>query len=223
MPIVIDPPVSPPLPTPTDDGSNLWELLYSELGFWAEQDEDNEFALRKFCEALCDPIQPVYDQVRERDDQPAPWSITLDPANCPVAGLPYLAQYVGAQPTPSMDEAQMRAEISEPTGWRRGQPGAIKLIAQRELTGTKWVRIRPRTPSAGHIYIRTLASETPNQARVKAELEARGVPAWEVLSYEAIAGISWEDVEASWESWEALEGELMGWEEVELLLADELP
>jgi hypothetical protein len=35
MPFVIEPPDSPPFVPPKDDGSNLWELLYSELGFWA--------------------------------------------------------------------------------------------------------------------------------------------------------------------------------------------
>jgi hypothetical protein len=201
MPIVIDPPVSPPLSPAPEDGSELWEVLYEALGWHKSQDAENGYPWRKVCEAWCAGLQRVYDVVRERDDQAgwdqAGWAILLDPDNCPADSLPYLAQYVGAVLTPNMSEEQMRDEIREPTGWARGRLPSITLITKRELTGTQWVRIRPRTPGPGEIYIRVLASECPNPSRVEDELLEHGIPAWELLDFEALEGVTVADVAAS--------------------------
>lgn len=194
MPIVIDPPASPPAKAPSEDGSNLWEILYASLAPLNNPDPDE--ALLKFCQALCEPLQPIYDLVRERDDQAA-WAILLDPDNCPAASLPYLAQYTGAILTPGMDEAQQRAEIGEPTSWKRGQEPAIRLMIQRTLTGTKQVTIHPRTPEVGHHYIRTLASETPSEARTAA-VARQAVPAWEALDYAVFTDFTLDDFAAKW-------------------------
>jgi hypothetical protein len=186
----------------SESETNLWEALYEAMGFHQETDEDNDFALRKLCEALCSPLQPVYDLVRERDNQKG-WAVLLDPDECPVEFLPYLSQWVGAVLTPGMSEEQQRLEVGQPTGWKRGQVPSIELIAKRELTGAKFVIVRPRTPEPGKIYIRTLLSETPNPERVRAELLEHGIPAWELLDYEAIDGVTWIDVASSlkWETW----------------------
>jgi hypothetical protein len=167
-------------------------------------------------------LDPVYEVVRERLGQPG-WAILLDPANCPAKALPYLAQYVGAVLTPEMDEAQQRAEIEEPTSWKRGQLPSIKLVGARGLTGTKRVIVRSRTPSVGHHFIRTLASETPSPERTEFTLRKRAVPAWERLDYEAMVGVTWEDVAASFESWAEVKSKFKSWADLADTLPSELP
>ncbi len=222
MPIVIDPPEAPPLPPPADDGSNLWELPYESLGFHRDDDEANDFALRKWCEAECAPLQAVYDLVREREGQ-AGWAVLYDADECPVESLPYLAQISGVVITPEMTEEQIRGEIKEPTGWKRGQPEAIRIALRRTLTGEEpLVIIRPRTPEVGHHYIRTLKSQTPEPERTERVLREK-IPAWEKLDFAAIDGVSLADLEAGWELLEDLEAAFTTLGEIEDLLPTELP
>jgi hypothetical protein len=220
---VFEPPVSPPLPPAPEDASELWELLYSSLGFHVEDDEAQDFALRKFCEALCAPMQPAYDLVRERDDS-AGWGIVFDANNCPAYALPYLAQYVGVVPTPEMSEEQLRNEIREPTGWKRGQPESLRIATRRTLTGEDpLVIIHPRTPEVGITYIRTLLSQTPEPDRTEAIIRG-ALPAWEVLDYEAISGPTWADVSAStsWTTWRDLTLDFASFQALTEVTPDEL-
>ncbi len=153
----------------TEVNENLWELVYSHesLGFHLEDDAATGYQLREAVKALCAPYQPVYELLRERGDEPAPFAALLDPDRIPAQWLDFLAQMVGVIPTPEMDEAHLRAEIKQPTGWRRGEAASIKLAAQKTLTGTKRVILRARTPEVGHHFIRTLASETPDEERTR--------------------------------------------------------
>lgn len=179
--------------------TNVWELLYSALGFHLEDDPGQGYPLRKFCEAWCKPIQPIYEIAGGADGLP-PWSILFDVDNCPTASLPYLAQYVGVVITPDMSEEQIRNEIREPTGWKRGQTEALRIatrvtlkpVAEEELL----VIIHPRTPGAGQHYVRTLLAQTPEPERTKRVIREK-LPAWEVLDYEAITGPTVADVAAS--------------------------
>jgi Phage tail protein (Tail_P2_I) len=202
MPIILDPPESTPLPPLADDGSSLWELLYESHGYHRDLDEATGYTLRKFCEAWCSPVQGIYDIVRERSDAPS-WSILLDPDRCPAKALPYLAQYVGVAITPEMSEQQIRNEIREPTGWARGRPPAIRIATRRTLKplGDEelMVIIRPRTPEVGHHYVRTLLSQTPDPERTEYVVR-NAVPAWELLDYDAINGVTFSDITAKFES-----------------------
>jgi hypothetical protein len=187
--------------------SSLTEDLYSALGWFTTEDEANDWALLKFCAAWVETlIDPVAELAGEGEDGTPAWSKLLDPDECPGAALPYLAQFVGVVITPEMSEAQIRAEITAPTGWVRGTDPVIRLTVQRTLTGEDpLVIIHSRTPEPGHHYIRTLLSQTPDPARTKALVRA-AVPAWEELDYEAIEGVTWADIAAStkWETWAGL-------------------
>ncbi len=203
--------------------SDLTEQLYEALGWHTEQDEAHDWPLLRFCAAWVETLlDPVYQYAAEDEDGSTPWTLLFDPDNCPEDALPYLAQYVGVIVTPEMTTEQLREEIKEPTGWSRGREASVKLVAARGLTGTKRVIIRPRKPAPGETYIRTLLSETPDPERTEALIRA-ALPAWEKLSYEAIAGVTWEDVEAAWETWEDLEADFATWNDLEDLLPEELP
>jgi hypothetical protein len=222
VPIVIDPPEAPPVSPPVDDGSFLWELVYNAMGYLRDLDAENGYQLRGAIEDLCAPYQDVYDLVRDRDDQPAPYALFFDPQGIPAKWLPYQSQYVGVIPQPQMTEEQLRLENEEPTGWKRGQPRSLELVTKRGLTGSQWVRIRARSPEVGHTYIRTLLSETPDPARKAKELREE-VPAWEILDYEAIEGVSVADVAAGWDTVADVTAAFPTVFAVATMLPDELP
>lgn len=179
------------------EGPELWELLYDSLGFHVEDDASGD--LRKFCEALCSPQEETFQIVRPRPDQ-AGWALLFDVDECPADALPFLAQFVGVQITSEMSEEQIRNEIREPTGWKRGQPESLRVATRRTLKPVAeeelLVIIHPRTPEVGRHYIRTLLSQTPEPERTRAVIRAM-LPAWEVLDYEAITGVTVADVTAS--------------------------
>jgi len=182
---------------------------------------DTTWPLLKHCAAWMAPAEPIHEIVRERNDSPS-WGILFDADECPATELPYTVQYVGVVITPEMSEEQIRNELKEPTGWARGRTRSIKIAGQRALTGTKRVIVRPRTPEAGMHYIRTLASETPDEERERKVLRA-AVPAWEVLDYEAISGVSWADIAASFKDWSVVKTAFTDWADLADTLPSELP
>ena len=184
---------------------------------------DETWPLLQFCAASLGPLGPVYEIVREGDDGAPPWSILWDVDKAPAWALPYLSMFPGVVLQPGMSEEQQRNEIREPTGWRRGQPAAIKIAARRTLSKPDArVIVRPRTPEPGVHFIRTLISETPDPARTEAEIRSE-LPPWEVLDYEAMAGVTVEDVAASWKSVEALTAAFKSVEDLTDTLPTELP
>jgi len=229
MPFVIDPPASQPVAPPPDDASFLWELLYEPMGYLRELDEKegtpHHLHLRMFLEGICEPLQPLYDLLRERSDGTPPYGTLYDVNRCPSGLLAFLAMHVGAILTPDMDEAQQRAEIAQPTTWRRGQKrdksAALKLAIRK--TGPTRVIVRERTPGPADLYVRTLKVETPDEAlteRVTREEKVAGL----VLDYEAIDGLTLADLEAAWPlSLEELEGPFVSLADIEDTLPDELP
>lgn len=224
MPIIVPPPPRPPVELPSDEGTSLWEVLYAVMGYMRTLDEPTGFQLLILCQVITAATQELYDLVRERPGIAA-GALLLDPQNAPLKNLPFQAQFVGARLTANMDEAQMRAEIEQPATWSRGQVKAIELVAKRELTGEKWIRVRPATPSFGHIYIRTLLSETPDPARIELELlDPRwGIPAWDVLDYEAIDGVTVHDVASGWKTVAEVAVAFPTVDAVAHVLPDELP
>lgn len=222
MAMVIHPPEAPPLPPPPDEGSALWEVLYSSLGFHRETDEATGYQLRQLCEVLMTPYQRVYDLVREREGRAAGGTM-LDPDNVPAEGLPYLAQYVGARLLPNMDEAQRRDEIKRPSTWRRGETETIELVVKRELTGDAWIRIKPRTPGPGRIYIRVLEAECPSPDRLEATLLNEAIPAWDVLDFAAISAVTYADIEAGWSTYAEMEEAFDTYKDLEHIVPEDLP
>jgi hypothetical protein len=184
-------------PEGVGEETRLWEVLYDAMGFHRETDEATGYQLKLLCQVSMSALQRVYDLVREQEGRAA-GATMLDPDNVAAEGLDYLAQYVGGKLLPIMSEQQKREEIKRPSTWRRGEVETIKLIVRRTLTGDEpLVIVRPRTPEVGRIYIRTLSAETPNPALVERELLESGIPAWDVLDYAAVAGLSYADLEAS--------------------------
>lgn len=180
----------------SEAGESLTELFYESLGFHVEDDLGGD--LLKYLEGLCAPLQPTYNLVRPREGMTG-WAILLDPDLCPAWALPFSAIVVGVEITPEMDETQIRNEIREPTGWKRGQPGSIQIAVRRTLdrdVAEPLVIIRPNTPEDGRHYVRTLLSQTPEPERTRRVVRSK-LPWWQRLDYEAISGLTYADLEAS--------------------------
>jgi hypothetical protein len=206
----------------SEDGSQLWELLYESMGYLRRLDAENGYQLRSYFEALCAPMQPLWEVLRERNDGTPPYGILYDVDRCPVDLLPFLSTHVGARLTSDMDEEQRRNEIRHPTTWRRGQTDVMKLVMRRTLSGGKRVIVRERTPTAPDIYVRTLKAETPSEAiteAVAAEWKVGGL----VLDYAAIDGVTWADIAAAYEDWDEVADTFPSWADLADILPDELP
>jgi hypothetical protein len=184
--------------------SDLTDALYDSLGDWlTAEDEANDWVLLKMVAIWVEVnLDPVYELARGRGGEP-PWSRAFDPDECPAFVLPYLAQFVGVDVVPEQTEQQLRNEIKHPTGWKRGQTESMRIATRRTLTGENpLVIIHSRFPGPGHTYVRTLLSQTPDPARTAAVLRA-ATPAWNLIDYEAIEGVTFTDVAAS-TNWETL-------------------
>lgn len=193
------------------------ELVYAEMGAWGEADTSGD--LEKFVQALCAPVEPIYARVAETDVNPA-WFTLFDPATCASEDLDYLAQYAGVVVTPDMTEADKRAAITAPTGFARGTPAAIEATIQRTLTGTKRVVIYERVGgNAYQLAIRTLTTETPDEALTERVLRQDAKPAGLVLDYQAVDGQTYTDLDADYASYNAVNAAYASYDE----LADDLP
>lgn len=190
--------------------------LYDSLGAYRQGDEDTGWQLLLACEAIATAFtEPIAELVAERDGR-VPWEILFDPENCPVAYLPYLAQFTGSTLTSSMSEAEMRAAIVLPEGFRRGTPDALIAAVKRTLTGGQTVHLDERWGGEAYqLRVRTLASETPDPAATEAAILTQK-PIGIVLTYGAITGQDWADLAADHATWADVVADYGTWAEVPL-------
>lgn len=194
---------------------SLADQIYEAMGPFAQADETGD--LRGFIEALTAPAEQVNLVVGE-EEQEYGWSVALDPDLCPAELLPWLAQWEGVTLTPDMSEAERRQAIKDREGSARGRVATIRARIERTLTGTKRIIIRERNPSAYSLYIRTIASETPDETLTRAAILAQK-PAGLVLNYEAATGITYIDLESDFETYNDLAAAGFSYDE----LAEQLP
>lgn len=195
--------------------SELAEHIYESMEPFARLDgEGTDWALLRYIDSFSTSmLGTVYDIVRDRDDQPG-WVILFDPDNAPVEALPYLAQFVGATLTDDMSEADRRAEIRTPSGWKRGTLPAFIAAIKRTLDGEQLVLVEERwTGDAYKLWVRTLDSETPDQARTLAAINA-AKPMGLVLTYQAVISWAWSDVDDDYATWAALVAGFATWNDV---------
>jgi hypothetical protein len=144
-----------------------------------------------------------------RDDPPwCGWSVVLDPAACPAAGLPWLAQFVGVELAPGTDEASARAAIAQHAGWRRGTPAAIEAAVKPTLTGSRFAYLDERV--GGDAYaamITTRTDETPDPAATLAAAMA-AKPAGILLTQQLVSGTTYDELDgryATYNAWPAVD------------------
>jgi hypothetical protein len=191
-------------PVVSEPAEELYEAL--EPAF-TDGDEERLWAALKLCQALVPtPIRQLHGYVVDQEDGTLGWVIVLDPDAAPAEVLPWLAQFDGAVLRPDMTEVEQRNAITQPEGFGRGRLDPLISITKRHLTGSKTVLVTERSDGtagdrAWHLYLRTLASETPNPAATEAEVRAEAKPIGIILHYSAITEQTWLDLRTDHASW----------------------
>lgn len=170
------------------------QRLYDELEPLArDSDAGLSYPLARFCDALALLLDEVADLSRDGDDEAPGWTSIFDPDGAPAAWLPWMAQLVGVQFSPSLPEADRRARIKATDGFKRGTPAALVAAAQATLTGTKKVYLTERHGSAYRLTVATLASETLDPSATLAALMEQK-PAGLVLTHAVVTGGTYGDL-----------------------------
>lgn len=149
---------------PRPEVSQAAEILYGRLWPYTIEDEDNEWHLLLFCEALAGTL---FEQVRfyvADTDTMKGWEVVFNVDTCPPGALAYLAQFVGVHFEPNLTVAQQREKIKERPAFIRGTPKAIESAAKRRLTDSQNVYIEERFEgNAYRLLVRTLKTQTPDE------------------------------------------------------------
>lgn len=95
---------------------------------WREPDEAAGWLLLGLVEGACSPLAELWQLAED----PGPRAF-FDVDTVPAKWLPRLAERNGARLTGGMTEAQQRAEVNNPTGWRRTLPASILESALQYL------------------------------------------------------------------------------------------
>jgi len=177
------------MPMPVLD--SFGQEVYDRLLTLTRDDEIHGWSLALYVNAIGKMFQIVEDYSRDQivggQDLPG-WSQLLDVDRAPTAALGWLAQFVGVELEPNLDDATQRARIRETAGWKRGSLGAISGAAHQYLIAPKNVIIRERDPVACPTHpaygltVITYTSQTPDSAKVLAALLAQK-PAGIILRY----------------------------------------
>lgn len=176
-------------------------------GGFATDDEAGDWFLSKTITAMCAPLEVAWDAFVK-----GTWN---DPALMPDQLVETFAVCVGVD-TRGADIATLREWI--PTGGPTRQRGGDEAIIQRVkqvLTGTREVRIYPRThpgfPGEDRefdLLIRTRTSETPGgvDSVIRAARD-RAAPVWLLVHAQVMTGSAWDETSGDWNSatgtWEA--------------------
>lgn len=161
---------------------------------------------------LCGAIATMFDDwwviIQEN------WDQVLNADETPDYALKYTAQFGGVKAQPSWTTAQLRAEVTSPSGFGRGTPAAMIQAIQRTLTGDKAVlMIERNNGEAYQLFIRTLTSETPNEAfTLQAILTQK--PAGIALDYDAFSGQTFATLDASYASFNAADTDYSSFDEM---------
>ncbi len=176
--------------------SPLAEELYAALGANTLGD-DFRWLLLFYCQALTLNLQEVHDLAADTDQYPG-WSALLDVSRAPAKALPYLAQFVGADVLPGLDDASQRLRIAEAQGWRRGTPASIRAAAQQWLTGARHIFMTERQDgSAYRLRLAFYATEVADQDQLTRAVQA-AVPAGILLTVTILPGWTYADLQAAY-------------------------
>lgn len=190
------------------------EELYTYLGPLTVGDEDLDWPLLRFCDAITGALfEQIHGYAADTDDE-AGWVIVLDPENAPAEVLPWLAQFVGVDLEPSLTVAEQRLKIALPEGFRRGSLPALRAAIERTLSGARTILIDERyTGSAYQLRVRTMASQTPDPNATEAAILTQK-PVGVVLTYAAITAGDWDDLVSNYATWDDVVGAFDTWDEV---------
>jgi hypothetical protein len=152
--------------------------------------------LDDYLTVIGDMVAPFELYVLDTDDGPG-WSILLDVDRCPVAALPYLAQYVGERLPVGLTELEQRQWIKDAPNQRRGTPLGIVAAARRFLTGSGLVTLIERDGGPDKLTVVTYTAETPDPVALETHLRRYQVPADITLNYQTVDGQTYAQLAAT--------------------------
>jgi hypothetical protein len=192
------------------------ERIYEEIAPVTVFDEENDWALLNFIHAWTNAMMAIEDVARDTDDGPG-WSNVLDPDRAPSMFLDFLSALVGSRGYKGEPDDHKRIRINGMTGLRRGSAQAMRAAATRYLEGVDpdnpYVVFHERAGSAWRLAVRTLTTETPDEAQVLSELQSQK-PAGIVMTYDAVDGPTWDLLAAAYDSWDAVAADYPTWDHV---------
>jgi hypothetical protein len=163
--------------------------LYDSLAPLAYADEQLQWPLALYLDALGLILEETAGLVRTDEEGNDGWSAFADPQRCPAAYLYTLAQWAGVRYPRRMPEQELRELIDgHAPGLWRGTKTAIIASIQRYLAPGGVISFTER--SLGNAYaltIFTFAHSTLNEAAIRRELNLQ-VPAGLLLTYEVRVG-----------------------------------
>jgi len=152
------------------DAGTFALALYTELESLTYAEEELDYPLLKFLQAICQAADEVETLARDTDTVPG-WGTLLDPNNTPDNALDWLAQFVGTVLDHSLSIDDQRSYILAAANWRRGTVQAIIETAQYFLTGDKTVIINERDSSPYHYTVIVNPAEVTDLDMVKEALD----------------------------------------------------
>lgn len=161
--------------------------LYATVEAFADHDEENDWALAHFCNAIGGMFAEV-DELVSDTEEGIGWSSVVDLDRAKEKWLGWLAQFVGVVLINGLTDPQQRQRIQETDGFKRGKPEAIQGAARSApLTGTQTVYLVERHGSVARTTIATLVSETPDPAAVVERILAQK-PGGDIFAHVVVAG-----------------------------------
>lgn len=194
--------------------SDVAEGFYSRLGpAITADDESTDWTLLKFVDAIVTVLLGDVDTIVSDTDEHQGWEAVFNVEDAPEFALDYLAQFVGVKIEQQMTAAQKRLAISTPAGFARGTIAAMRAAAQAWLTGDKTVNFTERDGGAYLLTVETYIGETPNADAVEAAL-IKAKPAGILLTYAAVVGLTYADLESSHADYAAVEAAYSTYDEL---------
>ena len=182
-------PSAPPIPAIAtlfeEDRPFMWEEMYAGLIPMQYAEEDNDYALLRFCEAVCVMLELPYWLVRDDHGGRIGWSIILDPTRGPDDILPWMRQIAGVTPAANETPDEVRQKILDGDVFKRGTPEALYKEAAR-LGQTRFVLVERDAGSAYKVKLQFDPAEYTPEA--EATLIAM-LPAGIKWGGETVAGI----------------------------------
>jgi len=190
--------------------------LYGALEPLAFADEQLNYALAYYVDALALILEETAQLVRADDAGNDGWSAFADPQRCPDAYLYTLAQWAGVRyPRRMLKTPELRELIDgHAPGLWRGTKTAILATVRRYLAPNGQIYFQERVGGNAYaLLIFTFARSTLNEAAIRREL-ALQVPAGLLLTYEVRVGQDYSmllgrvkdyaAMKATWASYEAV-------------------
>lgn len=185
-----------PAPTPVPVVSQVGALAWDALPDYVKRSDDG--TVRTLLAAIGAPVEVLATMLQD-------WRAWTDPDHVPFDRAGWLAAFTGLDLTDVPNDMRREA-LGDLTLRAHGTEEALRARVRLTLTGARQVTITcPYQGDANHVYVRTLADETPRPWVTLAATRAE-VPAWKRLTAEvgAAGGKTYNALGADYPTYDAM-------------------